>query len=129
MPWTPFILSAKCRIFGMWWAEIPTMASLVDVPVVLVGGLRSIEKINQYLNEPTNEARAKCKPACTLPCKEEEADRQTKIEYISLSRPLIRKPNLIQRWQQGDTKPSLCVSCNACYRTPGHQCIFNLRNK
>lgn len=114
---------------GYFRAAAMSLASLVDIPVVLVGGLRSIEKINQYLNEPTNEARAKCKPACTLPCKEEEADRQTKIEYISLSRPLIREPNLIQRWQQGDTKPSLCVSCNACYRAPGHQCIFNLRNK
>ena len=45
------------------------------------------------------------------------------------SRPLIREPNLINRWQSGDTAPSKCVSCNSCYRTPGHQCIFNLRNK
>jgi len=89
---------------GYFRAAAMSLAALVDVPVVLVGGLRSIEKINQYLNE-------------------------TKIEYISLSRPLIREPNLIQRWMQGDTKPSLCVSCNTCYRTPGHQCIFNLRNK
>lgn len=114
---------------GYFRAAAMSLAALVDVPVVLVGGLRSIEKINQYLNEPTNEARAEGKPSCTLPCKEEVADRHTKIEYISLSRPLIREPNLIKRWQQGDTKPSLCVSCNTCYRTPGHQCIFNLRNK
>lgn len=114
---------------GYFRAAAMSLAALVDVPVVLVGGLRSIEKINQYLDEPTNEARAEGKPSCTLPCKEEVADRHTRIEYISLSRPLIREPNLIQRWQQGDTKPSLCVSCNACYRTPGHQCIFNLRNK
>ena len=114
---------------GYFRAAAMSLATLVDVPVVLVGGLRSIERINQYLDEPTNEARAKCKPACTLPCKEEEADRQTKIEYVSLSRPLIREPNLIQRWQTGDTKPSLFVSCNTCYRTPGHQCIFNLRKK
>ncbi|MBQ8706274.1 MAG: NADH:flavin oxidoreductase [Paludibacteraceae bacterium] len=114
---------------GYFRAAAMSLAALVDVSVVLVGGLRSIEKINQYLNEPTNEARAKCKPACTLPCKEEEADRQTKIEYVSLSRPLIREPNLINRWQSGDITPSLCVSCNTCYRTPGHQCIFYLRKK
>ena len=89
---------------GYFRAAAMSLAALVDVPVVLVGGLRSVEKINQYLDE-------------------------TGIEYVSLSRPLIREPNLIQRWQQGDTKPSLCVSCNTCYRTPGHQCIFNLRNK
>ena len=114
---------------GYFRAAAMSLATLVDVPVVLVGGLRSIEKINQYLNEPTNEARAEGKLSCPLPCKEEVADRHTRIEYISLSRPLIREPNLIKRWQQGDTKPSLCVSCNTCYRTPGHQCIFNLRNK
>ena len=48
----------------------------------------------------------------------------TRIEYISLSRPLVREPALIRRWQQGDTRPSLCVSCNSCYRTAGHQCVF-----
>ena len=79
------------------------LATYVDTPVVLVGGLRSVEEINQYLNE-------------------------TRIEYVSLSRPLIREPNLICRWQAGDTAPSKCVSCNSCYRTPGHQCIFNLKN-
>lgn len=89
---------------GYFRAAAMSLASLIDVPVVLVGGLRSIEKINQYLDE-------------------------TRIEYVSLSRPLVREPDLILRWQQGDTAPSLCVSCNTCYRTPGHQCIFNLRNK
>ena len=89
---------------GYFRAAAMSLAKMVDVPVVLVGGLRSIERINQYLDE-------------------------ARIEYISLSRPLVREPNLIQRWQESDTRPSLCVSCNTCYRTPGHQCIFNLRKK
>ena len=89
---------------GYFRAAAMSLAALVDVPIVLVGGLRSIEKINQILEE-------------------------TQIQYVSLSRPLVREPNLIQRWLDGDTNPSLCVSCNTCYRTPGHQCIFNLRKK
>ena len=89
---------------GYFRTAAMSLAALVDVPVVLVGGLRSIEKINQILEE-------------------------TQIQYVSLSRPLVREPNLIQRWLDGDTNPSLCVSCNTCYRTPGHQCIFNLRKK
>lgn len=89
---------------GYFRTAAMSLAALVDVPVVLVGGLRSIEKINQILEE-------------------------TQIQYVSLSRPLVREPNLIQRWLDGDTRPSLCVSCNTCYRTPGHQCIFNLRKK
>ena len=87
---------------GYFRTAAMSLAALVDVPVVLVGGLRSIEKINQIFEE-------------------------TQIQYVSLSRPLVREPNLIQRWLDGDTRPSLCVSCNTCYRTPGHQCIFNLR--
>ena len=89
---------------GYFRAAAMALAEMVDVPIVLVGGLRSVEKINQYLDE-------------------------TKIEYMSLSRPLIREPNLIQRWLAGDTRPSLCLSCNTCYRTPDHQCMFNLRKK
>ena len=61
-----------------------------DVPVILVGGHRSMECMNEVLNS-------------------------TGIEYLSVSRPLIREPNLINRWQQGDTTPSKCVSCNSCF--------------
>lgn len=89
---------------GYFRAAAMSLATLVDVPVVLVGGLRSIEKINQFLNE-------------------------TKIQYVSLSRPLIREPHLLRRWQEGNETPSACVSCNTCYRTPGHQCIFSLRTR
>ena len=89
---------------GYFRAAAMSLAALVDVPVVLVGGLRSIDKINQFLDE-------------------------TKIAYVSLSRPLIREPHLLKRWQEGDDTPSACISCNTCYRTPGHQCIFNLRER
>lgn len=75
------------------------LAEAVDIPVVLVGGLRSLDFIDRVLNG-------------------------TKIDYVSLSRPLIREPKLIRRWQQGDTAPSRCVSCNSCYNTPGHKCVF-----
>ena len=71
----------------------------VDVPIILVGGHRSIEDMNWLINK-------------------------TSIEFLSLSRPLIREPDLINRWQRGDIRPSTCVACNACYRTPGHRCIF-----
>lgn len=47
-------------------------------------------------------------------------------ELLSLSRPLIREPNLPTRWKSGDIRPAACISCNACYKTPGHKCIFIL---
>lgn len=73
-----------------------------DVPVILVGGLRSPDLMNRIVDEEG-------------------------IEMLSLSRPLVREPDLIKRWQSGDTSPARCVSCNMCYQTPGHRCIFVLR--
>lgn len=35
-------------------------------------------------------------------------------DFISLSRPLIREPDLPNRWQQGDFSTATCISCNAC---------------
>lgn len=74
----------------------------VNTPVILVGGHRSIENMNEILNT-------------------------TQIEYLSLSRPLIREPKLINRWKEGDTRPSTCISCNRCYDTEAHKCIFNIK--
>lgn len=78
------------------------LAKNVGIPVILVGGHRSIENMNRILND-------------------------TDIAYLSLSRPLVREPDLINRWESGNTSPSKCVSCNMCYRTPAHRCIFRLR--
>jgi len=72
----------------------------VKIPVILTGGHRSIKHINKLLNEKG-------------------------IEYFSLSRPLIREPNLPNRWKNGNTMPSACISCNNCFQAYGHKCIFN----
>lgn len=76
------------------------LADSVDIPVILVGGHRSMANMEKVLNEG-------------------------RIEFLSLSRPLIREPGLPDRWQHGDTAPAQCVSCNMCYRTAGHMCIYN----
>lgn len=78
------------------------LKKLVDTPVILVGGHRSMENMNEILNS-------------------------TDIEYLSLSRPLIIEPELINRWKNGDIRPSKCISCNSCYNTEGHKCIFNIK--
>ena len=72
-----------------------------SIPVILVGGHRSVEHMEKILNS-------------------------SRIEFLSISRPLICEPNLINRWKSGDLKPSRCVSCNSCYQTQNHKCIFNL---
>ena len=37
---------------------------------------------------------------------------------FALSRPLIREPDLVKRWQSGDRSPARCLSDNLCFR-PG----------
>ena len=77
------------------------LARRAEAPVICVGGWRSMEAMQEALDS-------------------------TKIGALSLSRPLVREPDLPARWAAGDTAPSACVSCNACYSTPNHTCIFSL---
>jgi len=63
----------------------------VQAPLILVGGLRSY-----YLAERLVE--------------EETAD------YVSMSRPFIREPALVNRWRSGDVRRARCVSDNKCFR-------------
>lgn len=65
----------------------------VSCPVMVVGGFRSFELVEGVIRR-------------------EEAD------YVALSRPLIREPNLPLRWQQGDESRARCISCNGCFK-PG----------
>ncbi len=61
----------------------------VDIPVMLVGGLRTFELVEEIVQN-------------------EETD------FISLSRPLIREPNIINDWKRGDRHRAKCISCNQC---------------
>ena len=48
----------------------------------------------------------------------EEAVSESGMDYIAMSRPLIREPALPKRWQEGDRSPAGCISCNGCF-VPG----------
>lgn len=78
------------------------LAEEVDIPIILVGGNRHLDVMEELLNN-------------------------TRIEYFTLSRPLTAEPNLINKWLNGDRKKTKCVSCNKCYNTPGKRCILNIR--
>lgn len=62
----------------------------LPVPIILVGGNRDIERLEAIL-------------------------QNGKVDFIALCRPLIREPNLPNRWRAGIGR-SLpeCVSCNSC---------------
>jgi 2,4-dienoyl-CoA reductase-like NADH-dependent reductase (Old Yellow Enzyme family) len=63
----------------------------VDVPVILVGGVRSYERAEALIDDG-------------------DAD------LVSMSRPLIREPSLIRDWERGDHHQAACISCHGCLR-------------
>ncbi len=79
---------------GFFAAAALFIADRVDVPVISVCGHRSLGKINEWLNKGN-------------------------ISAISMSRPLISEPNLVNRWQNGDESRARCISCNQCFRPKG----------
>ena len=64
-----------------------------DLPISLVGGMRSTEIMEQILEEGT-------------------------ADFISMARPLIRQPHLPKRFREG-LKRADCISCNRCWPPPG----------
>jgi 2,4-dienoyl-CoA reductase-like NADH-dependent reductase (Old Yellow Enzyme family) len=62
----------------------------LDVPVILVGGNRDIERLEGIVQEGH-------------------------ADYIGLCRPLISEPGLPNRWLEGRGSPGTdCISCNSC---------------
>ncbi|UCD82691.1 MAG: NADH:flavin oxidoreductase [Desulfobacterales bacterium] len=61
----------------------------IKAPVILVGGIRSYLLAERLVDEGYTD-------------------------YIALSRPLIREPRLVARWQSGDLRKAACISCNGC---------------
>jgi 2,4-dienoyl-CoA reductase-like NADH-dependent reductase (Old Yellow Enzyme family) len=63
----------------------------LQLPIITVGGIRSFDTAERLVKEGY-------------------------ADFIALSRPFICEPELVQRWQQGDTRPAFCVSDNLCFR-------------
>ena len=38
-------------------------------------------------------------------------------DLLAMSRPFIAEPDLINRWIEEDSRPTACISCNACFKT------------
>lgn len=70
----------------------------VKIPLLLVGGLRSVAVMESLIEEGT-------------------------ADMVSLSRPFVREPALVNRLAAGQAKVS-CVSCNACFNPEGLMCRY-----
>jgi 2,4-dienoyl-CoA reductase-like NADH-dependent reductase (Old Yellow Enzyme family) len=62
----------------------------VGVPLILVGGNRSFQVAERLIDDGV-------------------------ADYLSMSRPFIREPDLIKRWKSGDRSTAACLSDNMCF--------------
>jgi 2,4-dienoyl-CoA reductase-like NADH-dependent reductase (Old Yellow Enzyme family) len=67
----------------------------INIPLILVGGIRSFEVADRIIAEGA-------------------------ADYISMSRPFIREPDLVNRWKNGDLRKAECTSDNLCFN-PGFE--------
>lgn len=73
----------------------------VDLPLILVGGFKSLEEIETSLSYG--------------------------IDLVSMSRPFICEPDLVIRFRNHQARSS-CISCNQCFTLPkkdGRRCILH----
>ena len=82
--------------------------SQIDVPLILVGGNRSFKVAEGLVQDGV-------------------------ADYISMSRPFIREPDLINRWKSGNLSKAACVSDNMCFgpgsKGQGIYCVTQEREK
>jgi 2,4-dienoyl-CoA reductase-like NADH-dependent reductase (Old Yellow Enzyme family) len=80
----------------------------LNVPLILVGGNRSFSVAERLVENGI-------------------------ADYISMSRPFIREPDLINRWKSGDLSKATCVSDNMCFgpgsKGEGVYCVTAERQK
>jgi len=88
--------------------EARAFRDTVSVPLILVGGIRSFQVAERLVKEGV-------------------------ADYLSMSRPFIREPDLINRWKAGDLRKSTCVSGNSCLtaamRGEGIYCVTGKRQQ
>jgi len=61
-----------------------------DIPLGLVGGMRSLPVMEKIIEAGT-------------------------VDTLSICRPLIREPDLIKQWKNGAAKSADCISCGRCF--------------
>jgi 2,4-dienoyl-CoA reductase-like NADH-dependent reductase (Old Yellow Enzyme family) len=72
----------------------------LSVPLILLGGITQLDTVRAALDDG--------------------------FDFVAIGRALLREPDLVSRWQKGDTSESLCIHCNKCVPTiyTGTHCVL-----
>ena len=80
--------------------ETVAVKEAVGIPVMQVGGLRTLSLMEQMV------AEGKC-------------------DMISMCRPFLREPDIVNKFHDGTSTRSACISCKKCLSQSGSICVFN----
>jgi len=62
----------------------------LDIPIILVGGIRNADRADEII-------------------------RAGSAQFVAMCRPLIREPDLVERWREGrGPAEAACIACNSC---------------
>jgi 2,4-dienoyl-CoA reductase-like NADH-dependent reductase (Old Yellow Enzyme family) len=89
----PNIMQSKIEteaVEAYFQSEARAFKEKINVPLILVGGIRSYGLAKSLIEEAV-------------------------ADYISMSRPFIREPDLVNRWEAGESLEAECISCNNCF--------------
>ena len=75
----------------------------LSMPLVLLGGVNRLDTVERAMVEG--------------------------FDFVAMGRALLREPNLLRRWQDGNVSEGLCVHCNKCMPTiyGGTHCVLVAR--
>ena len=72
----------------------------LDLPLILLGGVNRLETVEGALSEG--------------------------FSFVAMARALLREPDLVGRWEKGESSDGLCIHCNKCMPTiySGTRCVL-----
>ena len=75
-----------------------------DIPLLIVGGMRKVDHMEKVLNDGV-------------------------ADFISMSRPFIKEPGIVNRIREGKAAAATCVSCNKCFAAIANNIPVQCYNK
>lgn len=73
---------------GYFRPEARQFLGSVDLPLILLGGINRLATVESALGEG--------------------------FAFVAMARALLREPDLVARWEQGDREEGRCIHCNRC---------------
>lgn len=85
----PFLVKKNTPTFNYNVTASEKIKAEVDIPVIVVGGIRTLEDIEAIIG-------------------------QRKADYVALCRPFIIEPDIVNKFAAGKQKESRCINCGYC---------------